>query len=241
MALKDDSELSDSPVVANCRMNRERQLTGGNSYARDLGFSPFDFLRERLQENSNVRWLDLCCGRGRALIEAATELADETDRVEIIGVDLAGLFEPHDLPNLQLIVSTIEAWKPAGEFDLISCVHGLHYVGDKLAAIRKAASRLTPSGRFAAHLDAKNLRHEKHSDFGRIAVRHLRQAGLTFDSRRHLVGCEGPRGFEPQWQYLGADDQAGPNFSGQPAVDSWYADIESPSATDVRGESPRKS
>jgi hypothetical protein len=29
-----------SAVVANCAMNRERQLTGVNSYARDLGFDP---------------------------------------------------------------------------------------------------------------------------------------------------------------------------------------------------------
>lgn len=225
MALKDDSELSDSPVVANCRMNRERQLTGGNSYARDLGFSPVEFLQERLQESSKVRWLDLCCGQGRALIEAATEMTDEGERIEIFGIDLAGLFLPHDLPNLQLIVSSIESWDPAGEFDLITCVHGLHYVGDKLAAIRRAASRLSTGGRFAGHLDAKNLRHADHSDFGRVAVRHLREAGLTFDSRRHLIGCEGPAECEPAWRYLGADDQAGPNFTDQPAVDSWYADI----------------
>jgi hypothetical protein len=31
-------------VVANCAMNRERQLAGVNSYARELGCSPLDVI-----------------------------------------------------------------------------------------------------------------------------------------------------------------------------------------------------
>lgn len=98
--LKDDSERSDSPAVANCRMNCEWQLTGGNSCARDLGFSPVEFLRERFEESVKIRWLDLCCGQGRALIEVATEMTAESERVEILGIDLAGLFLPHDAISL---------------------------------------------------------------------------------------------------------------------------------------------
>jgi hypothetical protein len=33
-----DPELEYSPTVANCRMNREREIRGGNSYAADFGF-----------------------------------------------------------------------------------------------------------------------------------------------------------------------------------------------------------
>lgn len=40
--LLDDDELGASAVVANYAMNRERQLTGVNSYARELGFDPVD-------------------------------------------------------------------------------------------------------------------------------------------------------------------------------------------------------
>jgi SAM-dependent methyltransferase len=224
MDLKNDRELSDSPVVANCRMNRERELTGGNSYARDLGLAPVDFLRARLENRKTVRWLDLCCGRGRALIEAAWDLSDEAERVQITGIDLVGMFDPADLPNLRLIEISIENWIPAGSFDLITCVHGLHYVGDKLGTLAKAVSWLVDDGCLVAHLDQKNLKHDRHSDFGRVAVRHLRESGLTYDSRKRIVRCESRREMESPWLYRGADDTAGPNFTGQPAVDSWYAD-----------------
>jgi hypothetical protein len=44
MRLLTDDVLERSSVVANCRMNRERTLTGSNGYARELGFNPFDLL-----------------------------------------------------------------------------------------------------------------------------------------------------------------------------------------------------
>jgi hypothetical protein len=71
MKLKSDDELERSAVVANCRMNRERRLTGSNGYAKELGFNPVDFLRERFAQDRTVAWPDLCCGTGRALVEAA--------------------------------------------------------------------------------------------------------------------------------------------------------------------------
>jgi hypothetical protein len=43
-SLLDDDRLTASAVVANCAMNRERQLTGVNSYTRELGFNPVDVL-----------------------------------------------------------------------------------------------------------------------------------------------------------------------------------------------------
>ena len=61
--LLDDGTLARSPVVANNAMNRERQLTGPNSYARELGFEPLDILRQRLGAGAEcAAWLDLCCG-----------------------------------------------------------------------------------------------------------------------------------------------------------------------------------
>ena len=42
--LLDDAALEASAVVANCTMNRERQLDGVNSYARELGFNPLDVI-----------------------------------------------------------------------------------------------------------------------------------------------------------------------------------------------------
>jgi SAM-dependent methyltransferase len=224
MELKTDQELSSSPVVANCRMNRERVLTGGNSYSRDLGMNPVEFLQTRLDEQATVRWLDLCCGTGRALIEAAKQLAGQREGVEIVGLDLAGLFGSPVEPGVQFVESAIEDWQPSHEFDLNTCVHGLHYVGDKLRAIARAVSWLTDDGLFVGHLDLANLRHRTVPAFGRRAAKLLRDAGLDYDTRRRLVRCSDRREIDIPWQYIGADDEAGPNFTGQPAVNSWYAD-----------------
>ena len=65
MGLLDDDELERSAVVANCRMNRERNLLGSNGYDRELGFDPLAFLKERTTADVTVAWLDLCCGTGR--------------------------------------------------------------------------------------------------------------------------------------------------------------------------------
>ena len=73
MKLMGDDELERSAVVANCRMNRERNLLGSNGYDRELGFDPLDFLKERTATGRPVAWLDLCCGTGRALIQAARD------------------------------------------------------------------------------------------------------------------------------------------------------------------------
>ncbi|MFF3869770.1 hypothetical protein [Micromonospora sp. NPDC001898] len=70
--------LEQSAVAANCTMNRERQMSGVNSYTRELGFNPLDVLAAaglvgagRAEPSAAAGWLDLCCGTGRALIQAA--------------------------------------------------------------------------------------------------------------------------------------------------------------------------
>ena len=203
-------------------MNRERELCGGNSYTRDLGLNPVEFLQARLEEQQSVRWLDLCCGSGRALIESSSLLSDTGDRVEIVGVDLAGMFAPVDATNVKLVEARLEDWQATQQFDLITCVHGLHYVGDKLGAISKAAFWLSDDGLFIAHLDLSNLKHANFSAFGRKVAQDLRKADLVYDSARRLISCEGRTELNLPWKYSGADDQAGPNYTGQAAVNSWY-------------------
>ena len=67
-------------MVANRAMNRERQLAGVNSYARELGFNPLEWIQARLAQRvsvsgpNRVGWLDLCCGTGRPLVQAAEQL-----------------------------------------------------------------------------------------------------------------------------------------------------------------------
>ena len=72
MNLLPDDELERSAVVANCRMNRERGLPAPTATTGNSASTRIDFLKDRLVPGKSVAWLDLCCGTGKALIEAAT-------------------------------------------------------------------------------------------------------------------------------------------------------------------------
>ncbi|MBA9001695.1 class I SAM-dependent methyltransferase [Thermomonospora cellulosilytica] len=220
MDLLDDNALEWSPVVANCAMNRERRLTG---YCRELGLDIPAFLRDRLSRGPAVRWLDLCCGSGRALAEAAALFPE---RVEIVGVDLVDAFAvPARPPALRLVTASIATWTPDGPFDLVTSVHGLHYVGDKLGVLARAASWLTEDGRFAANFDARSVLLENGGRAGRPLLKHLRDQGFTYDPRTRRISRQGRGRVTLPYRYLGADDRAGPNYTGQPAVDSCYTRV----------------
>lgn len=227
--LVSDTVLERSSVVANCEMNRERGLNGSNGYSRELGFDVLSELQRRLQgADGPVRWLDLCCGSGRALTDAAGQLAraGSADRLEIIGVDLVDYFASSTSPaQVRLITASIATWAPpAGMvFDLITCVHGLHYVGDKLAVLTRATSWLTVDGVFAASFDTTSVRRADGEPLGRALTAALRNNGFHYDSRNRRV-TRSSRNADPAlpFTYLGADDAAGPNYTGQPAVHSYY-------------------
>jgi SAM-dependent methyltransferase len=207
-------------------MNRERQLAGVNSYARVLGFNPLDVLTAAVAERGGASWLDLCCGSGRALIQAAGHLrrAGPLEHVSLVGVDLVDAFDPAPPPpsGLALLAAPVTAWTPTTRFDLITCVHGLHYVGDKLAVIARAVRWLTPAGRFAADLDLTSIRLADGRPAGRRLTTTLRATGLRYDPSRHHITGTGPRELHLPYTYLGADDHAGPNYTGQPAVKTHY-------------------
>ncbi|MER6596142.1 class I SAM-dependent methyltransferase [Micromonospora purpureochromogenes] len=229
VALLDTTALERSAVVANNAMNRERQLAGVNSYARELGFNPVDVLTDRLAgAAATAGWLDLCCGSGRALIQAAGQLrrVGLTERTALVGVDLVDAFDPAPTPpaNLRLICASVATWAPDRPFDLITCLHGLHYVGDKLAVLARAADWLTPEGRFVADLDLSSIRLADGRPAGRRLTALLRDAGFTYDSRRRRISRTGRREVRLPYRFLGADDRAGPNYTGQPAVHSHYAE-----------------
>lgn len=221
MRLLDDAALERSSVVANNAMNRERGLDGVNSYARDLGLHPLDRLRPTLAEHGAAAWLDLCCGQGRALAEAAVQAPDG---LEMVGVDLVDHFDPgaSALDGLTLVTASIAQWQPDRAFDLITCVHGLHYVGDKLGVLARVLTWLSPGGTFAAHLDLASIRLADGTPATRLVRRLLREAGIAYDARRRIVTRTGPVVLDLPLEYAGADDQAGPNYTGQPAVDSYY-------------------
>lgn len=203
-------------------MNRERGLSGVNSYAKELGFDPYEFLAAC--EGSRA-WLDLCCGSGKALFHAAGRFAAERPDMEvaIVGIDLVAHFlDEVRPPALELVAASVSDWTTSRTFDLITCVHGLHYVGDKLGVMARAASWLAPDGVFVADFDAESIRDGRGRPAARGIASMLRTSGWEYDARRKRVRCVGPRGLELPSAYKGADDTAGPNYTGQPAVTSYY-------------------
>ena len=216
-------ELEDSPVVANCTMNRERDLHGSNGYEVELGFDPLEWLQGRLATQSTVRWLDLCCGSGKALVQAAKACENLGGRsIQITGVDLVGMFLPNKSTNLQLMQCSVFDYQPTERFDLITCVHGLHYLGDKLQAIRLAASWLVSDGRFVANLEAANICLSEAGKGQRKVVRFLRDEGFEYLPAKHLLKRTGHRELIIPFKFRGADDSAGPNYTKQPVVNSYY-------------------
>ncbi len=224
MPLLNNHTLEQSSIVANCRMNRERDLIGTNGYDKEIGFHPLEFLREKAITQSNAKWLDLCCGTGKALQQAATIVENEELSIDIVGVDLVGMFAETktELLRLQLVQASLSDWKPTTQFDLITCVHGLHYIGDKLGLIARVVSWLTENGRFVADIDLNSIKLQNAKSTNRLIVTEVRQQGFEYSSHKKLINCEGHQNVSFSFQYLGADDQAGPNYTGQPAVDSYY-------------------
>ena len=177
--------------------------------------------------DGTVGWLDLCCGTGRAVVQAAGQLASAglAGRVVLVGVDLAGMFDavPASAP-VRLVTGSAVTWEPGQSFDLITCVHGLHYVGDKLAVLTRAATWLTPTGLFVADLDLASIQVAGTSDAARRLTTRLRAAGFSYNSRRHQITRTGPAQISMPYAYLGADDHAGPSYTGQEAVNSHYTE-----------------
>jgi SAM-dependent methyltransferase len=216
-------ELENSSVVANCCMNRERDLLGSNGYEVEIGFDPLQWCKDRLESKSIVRWLDICCGTGKALIQAASIIETAgLDSIQIIGVDLVDMFLPHESTSLCLSACSIFDFETTTNFDLITCVHGLHYVGDKLQAIKLATSWLAADGLFVANLDQMNLRLSKTQESSKSIIQSLRDRGFEYNSRKHLLRIVGFNSLDFPYRFEGADDSAGPNYTKQPAVTSYY-------------------
>ena len=226
MKLLLEQELIWSDVVANNRMNRKRKASGVNSYEKELGFKPETFLNACLEIQDKVKWLDLCCGEGGALLQYAEVVATQNrqSRALLKGIDLVDQFLPipGNITCLEYEVSSLVGWAVDDQYDLATCVHGLHYIGDKLKVLQNACKAIANSGLLIVNLDLKSIKVE-----GDPAHRYLRglfkRVGIHYDSRRKIVRCEGRRELDIELIYQGANDMAGPNYTGQDAVDSYYA------------------
>ena len=226
MTMLRPDELLSSPIVANATMNRGRGFSGVNSYERDLRVSLTDFLAARVRERGHALWYDACCGQGRALMDAAIQFqaTDWGRAVQIVGADLVDMFTPNRAPGVTLIAADVAAFRPDRPADLITCVHGLHYLGDKLGFLESAYATLAPGGLLLGHLDPDNLRGlGVGASVWRQVVRHAAKSGVALDFKGHVLRIarmEAPLDFGVTFQ--GATVSERPNYTGITVIDSWY-------------------
>ena len=195
MKLLQEKELIWSAVVANTRMNRSRNASGVNSYEQELPFRPEQWLEERIARNGTVKWMDLCCGEGKALVQAAAWLEQRglQARAHLRGIDLIGDFpQAPAASSLEFKMGSIVEWQPDTTYDLITCVHGLHYVGDKLQVIRTACSALREGGLLIADLDLQNIKIEGMSNAMSWIRQEFRRQGLDYDIRKKRITSTSP-------------------------------------------------
>lgn len=224
LILLNKQQLEKSSIVANSQMNRERNLVGSNSYEKELCLNPLFYLIEKLNLKPNVTWLDICCGSGKALIQASETLTKKTldKRIQIIGIDLVNFFYPTRFICLELLTKSINDYNPSLNFDLITCVHGLHYIGDKLSIILRAINWLTKDGLFLASIDPNNFYNENGVLIGKSIIQELKKQGANYNSKKHLLAFQGEKTIATSYNYLGASDLAGANYTGQAAINSYY-------------------
>jgi len=225
MKLLDEKDLIWSDVVANCRMNRKRQLIGINSYQKDIGFDVVRYLDVLLETNTTIYWVDLCCGEGNALIQANEVFSQPKygGKIKMEGIDLVDMFNSHPSSTiLTLKTLSLIDWQPDKKYDLITCVHGLHYVGDKLLVIAKTLEALKPNGYFITNIDLDNIRDKNDKS---LKAKILKKFKVQYDSRKKLLSCKGYQKVKISWEYLGANDWVGKNYTGQEVVHSVYRGV----------------
>ena len=161
MKLLSENELVWSWVVANSKMNRKRNASGVNSYEKELKIKPEVFLEAHIQQFGSVKWLDICCGEGKALIQAAEYLAAKElqNKATLKGIDLVDAFQsiPAGITCVDLEIKSMVEWTSSEQYDLITSVHGIHYIGDKLKVLSAILERLSEQGLFIANLDLNNI------------------------------------------------------------------------------------
>ena len=107
--------------------------------------------------------------------------------------------------------------------DLITCVHGLHYIGDKLGLLSHLSGLLADGGVFVGNIDPVNVRID---GVGSPGWRQVAKAAGGYKGRLgyrdHILqmGSGGRIVFDVA--YVGASVSEGPNYTGILVMDSWY-------------------
>jgi SAM-dependent methyltransferase len=232
MKLLPEDKLVWSPVVVNSRMNRERNASGVNSYEQEFNFKPELYLERTIKESGHAAWLDLCCGHGNALIQTAHyfDRMGLQDMIRLEGIDLIDTFPKgyEKYKFLEFKVQSLVGWNPTQKYDLVTCVHGLHYLGDKLKVIEQSVQALTDDGLFIANLDLRNINLPR-EDAEVYLKKAFKQLGFSYAAKSKILKKVGFDEINFKFTYQGASDEHGPNYTGQDSVTSFYA-ISPPSA-----------
>jgi trans-aconitate methyltransferase len=223
MGLLQENELVWSPIVANTRMNRSRQASGVNSYEKEFKFAPERFLLDRINKNGSCSWLDICCGEGRALKQTFDYLVKLglADSAVLHGVDILETSSKTNSTGVTIFSESAVSWTPKEHYDLITCSHGLHYIGDKLRVVEKALGSLKSDGELYAHLDLSNIVIERAESSNLLKLK-FKESGLGYNQRTKLLTRRGNADISFGLLYQGADDKAGPNYTGQDSITPHY-------------------
>ncbi|MBI3218796.1 MAG: methyltransferase domain-containing protein [Bacteroidetes bacterium] len=226
MKLLPEDKLIWSPIVVNSRMNRERNASGVNNYEQEFNFKPEEYLEKKIKENGSASWLDLCCGQGNALMQTANYFHRKglQDVIRLEGIDLIDTFPVIDpkFDFLQFKVQSLVEWKPAQKYDLVTCVHGLHYLGDKLKVLEQCTQAITEDGLFIANLDLRNFNLQG-EDTEAYLKKTFKQLGFLYNAKSKILKRTGYGEVKFDFTYLGASDEHGPNYTGQDSVTSYYS------------------
>ena len=119
--------------------------------------------------------------------------------------------------GFRFIRASVHVWEPnerVDRFDLITCVHGLHYIGVRLGLIERIATWLRPGGLFLANFDTTDIRDPQGAPLTHRLGTLFRRNGLVYNRRQHLIRLDGPRGIDFGLQFLGAKDDVGARLHG---------------------------
>lgn len=223
MKLLQENELVWSSTVVNNRMNRERNAIGVNSYFKEFKIDIFNYLNSI--DNNEASWLDLCCGNGNAIIQIAERVKNENlnKKIKLKGIDLIETFNKKysEFDFVQFEVNSLLNIDTTEKFDLITCFHGLSYIGDKLKVIELINEKLKDKGYFIGNLDIDNLQFKDYSINETIKIL-FKNKSINYNIRSKVIQFNKIKDLKFDINYLGADDKYGPNYSGQDSVKSYY-------------------
>jgi hypothetical protein len=146
------------------------------------------------------------------------------DCITTLGVDLIGQIA--QVPNEYVVVGDVSTFNPGYAVDIITCVHGLHYVADKLAILCHFYSLLAPEGQIVANLDLMNIIVDdqpiaKWTAFTKL----IAEPKPTATFKNHVLtltkGSECSLTFG--LRFVGASISTEPNYSGITVVNSCYS------------------